>query len=176
MRICAWKDCNRPAGKGKYCPECAKIARAKFKEMIAAKADEKADRENGFAKLMDEAHAAGLAALSVCVPTPMVVQAHSNPLNDSSPVEKQWFVPAGPCGFAWVNVRPATSSFARWLVKTYGERGNGAFGVHKAYRGGLDIWVREGGQSIQLKEAYANAFAEVLSKAGIKAYSASRMD
>ncbi len=84
------------------------------------------------------------------------------------PGGKSWYVADGVCGFAWIKIRPANSSFALWAKKA---------GIAKpAYGGGLQIWVSGYGQSMQKKEAYAAAYAKVLSEAGIKAHSESRMD
>ena len=118
--------------------------------------------------LYSEAHRAGMDAGSSSVPTPMVVQQHSNVMNDNSPVVQQWNVPDGVCGFAWVVVRPANSPFANWLKK------NNLARAH--YRGGVSVWVGEFNQSMTRKEAYAAAFAQVLHKAGLNAHSDSRMD
>ena len=46
----------------------------------------------------------------------------------------------------------------------------------KAYEGGYKYWVSVGGQSMQKKEAFAYAFAEVLQKHGLTVYAGSRMD
>jgi hypothetical protein len=119
-------------------------------------------------QLYARAHAAGMAAGEAARPTPMVVTEHRNPLDDSSPVIRTYApVMSGVCGFAWVTVRPATSSFARYLK---------ARGHRRGYEGGIQIWVGEFGQSMERKEAYARAFAAVLREAGITAYAASRMD
>jgi hypothetical protein len=77
------------------------------------------------------------------------------------------------CGFAWVNV--------------YGVRSNSKLGkalqsagFRKDYTGSLQIWNPSGHptQSISVKEAGADAYAEVLKqKLGLeKVYSGSRMD
>lgn len=121
-----------------------------------------------FQALYNSANQAGVAAAEKMVPQAMVVSQHSDVLNDASPVVKQWYVPDGVCGFAWVKVFPGNSPFANWLKKKQL--------AHKAYSGGVDIWVSAYGQSMQKKEAYAHAFASVLSAAGIKAYPGSRMD
>lgn len=75
----------------------------------------------------------------------------------------------GSCGFAWVEVHPATSSFARWC------RANGH--GQPARRG---LWVNGfsdyRGQSVDVAEAGAKAFATVLSQAGINAVAHSRLD
>jgi hypothetical protein len=121
-----------------------------------------------FNALVTKAHAAGMAAGDAAQPTAMVVSEHANALDDASPVRKQWYVADGVCGFAWVTIRPGTSSFARWMVK-HGH-------ARKAYGGGISTWVSQFGQSMQRKQAYAAAFAKVLSEAGINAYADSRMD
>jgi hypothetical protein len=120
-------------------------------------------------RLYARAREAGLAAAEARVPTPMVVVQRANPFDDSSAIVKEYApVMGGVCGFAWVVVRPGTSSFARWLVK------QGLASKH--YYGGVSIWVRDFGQSMEKKQAYATAFAKVLGEAGIDAYGDSRMD
>ena len=75
------------------------------------------------------------------------------------------------CGFAWVKTRPATTSFARALKKA---------GIvdYVSYNGGYDIWNPSDyhGQSMDVKEAGADAYAKVLNSYGITAYSMSRAD
>ena len=44
------------------------------------------------------------------------------------------------------------------------------------YQGGLIVWVTVGNQSMQKKEAYAQAMAKVLQEGGINAYADSRLD
>ena len=124
--------------------------------------------KKNYEEIYNEARLEGLKALKDCTPTPMVVQEHTNMLDDNSPVKKSWYVSEGACGFAWVNIRPATSVFCKWL-KSKGYAG-------KSYYGGYNIWVSEGGQSIARKEAYAGAFAEVLQKYNINASMGSRLD
>lgn len=120
-------------------------------------------------KIYNEARQAGIDAGTLALPTPMVVEQHSNMLNDKSPVVQSWTVPDGVCGFAWVNVRPANCSFAKWLKINN-------LGKTDSYAGGCKIWVHEFNQSMERKEKYAYAFADVLNKHGIKAYAGSRMD
>ena len=78
---------------------------------------------------------------------------------------------AWPCGFAWVNIRPATQLFARRLKKE---------GIVKSrsWQGGYDIWnpSNNSTQSMDAKEAGARAYARVLQANGIHAYAQSRMD
>lgn len=118
--------------------------------------------------IFDEAHKAGMLAGQGFNPEPMIVEGRSNPLDDKAPVCEQYFVPDGVCGFAWVVVRPGNCSFAVWARK------NGLAKSH--YYGGVSFWVSSFGQSMQRKEAYAQAFADVLNKYGIKASAQSRMD
>jgi hypothetical protein len=117
----------------------------------------------------NKAAVAGKAAGEYAVPEPMIVVQHADPTNDRSAPVKAWHVPDGPCGFAWVNVRPGNSSFARWLVKNKLAR--------PAYHGGVDIWISAFNQSVTRKEACANAMAEVLrTELGVRAYAGSRLD
>ena len=146
-----------------------------LREKIAAEKAERANRYRGFADLWAQAHAAGMAAGNAVRPTPMIVRNGSiringQPLNPYAPDGQIIDVVAdGACGFAWVTVHPATSSFARWCAKVHGSR--------RAYGGGMQVkWVAEFNQSMARKEAYARAFADVLNTAGIKAYAGSRMD
>lgn len=110
------------------------------------------------AALFNKAHDAGLKAVEALEVRPMVVVGGG----------KQYFVPDGVCGFAWVKVRPARGKFVDYLkARNLG---------HKAYDGGYDYWVSMFNQSMQKKEAYASAFAAVLRDNGLNAYAGSRMD
>lgn len=74
------------------------------------------------------------------------------------------------CGFAWVKIRPARGPFVAYLKK---------IGVgDKAWNGGYDIWNPSGDhtQSMDIKEAGAQAYAQVLRKYNINAYMQSRAD
>lgn len=105
--------------------------------------------------LFQKAHATGMEAGMLATPTPMVIPGYS-PIAD------------GACGFAWITIRPGNSRAARFAVKHHG--------AHKAYNGGVQVWVSEFNQSMARKEAYARAYSMVLESAGIKAYPGSRMD
>lgn len=116
-----------------------------------------------FQAMYDAAHAAGDKAAINKIPTPMQVQG---------------FMPEseGLCGFAWVNVKPGTSRFAKWLKEKNLARKDD-------YYGGVTIWVGAYGQSVARKEAYVYAFAAELTTqlkaAGItkvSVYGASRLD
>lgn len=121
------------------------------------------------ARIYKEADAAGHAAGQSAVPTPMVVGTPTTPLgNDIDYTKKTYFVEGGVCGFAWVNISPARGAFVNYLKSI--DAG------HKSYYGGYDVWVRGFGQSLARKEAYAQAFAEVLRSYGINAYAQSKLD
>lgn len=135
---------------------------------LGATGTPKVNKSAQWEELWAKADAAGKEAAEKCVPTPMVVTQHANPLDDGSPVTKAWHVPQGVCGFAWVNINPGNCSFALWAKKE--------LGAHKSYRRGVDIWVSAYGQSMELKEAYARGVAKTLQAAGIRAYASSRMD
>ena len=76
----------------------------------------------------------------------------------------------GYCGFAWVKVSEKASTKLGRALKTVGFR--------KSYNGGLDLWNPGGSfsQSMDLKEAGAEAYAKVLRDFGINAYACSRAD
>jgi hypothetical protein len=123
-----------------------------------------------FDNLISQAEAAGKAAGNAAIPEPMHVVQRANPFDDRSAITKAYPpVMEGPAGFAWINVKPGNSAFARYLK---------ARGLARtdSYEGGVTIWVHQYGQSMTRKEAYAHAYAEALRKAGIRAYANSRMD
>jgi len=116
-----------------------------------------------FQAMYDAAHAAGDKAAIEKIPTPMQVQG---------------FMPEseGLCGFAWVNVKPGTSRFAKWLKEK-------SLARKDDYYGGVTIWVGAYGQSVARKEAYAYAFASEMTKqlanakiTNVTVYGASRLD
>ena len=131
----------------------------------------KADRAE-LAALVNTAIAAAKEAFDGAKPVPIRVVQHSNPLNDNSPVIRDYgVIEDGVCGFAWVNVRPATSALARYL-KDVGL-------ARKSYYGGIEVSMGRffASQSLARNEAAADAFAKVLRQAGYdRVYSNSRMD
>lgn len=152
----------------KYCPACRRIARGRWLQKIRDSATAKESRDSEFRRLWNTAKAAGLAAGERVRPEPMHVVQHANMADDSSPVVKAWEVSEGTCGFAWVVIRHATCSFARWLAK------NGLGG--RGYGGGCHVWIREHNQSLERKDMHAEAMAKVFKDAGLYAIACSRMD
>lgn len=75
------------------------------------------------------------------------------------------------CGFAWVNV---------YGVKLSTKKGKEmmAVGFRKSYQGGIELWNPSGSpvQNVDIKEAGAQAYANVLKRYGFEAYAASRLD
>jgi hypothetical protein len=118
---------------------------------------------NEYGAIVARAESAGLAAGEAVAPRPMVVVG-----GVPGGEQKKYFVSEGVCGFAWITIRPGNSAFARYLKKV-GK-------ASKAYGGGVQVWVGQFNQSMQRKEAYANAYAAVLREAGVNAYAGSRMD
>ena len=123
-----------------------------------------------FQTIYDAAHIAGESAARAVVPIPMHVVQLKDPFDENSEVVKRYApVMDGVCGFAWVNIKPGNSAFARWL------KANGKANADK-YSGGVTVWVRAYDQSMTRKVAYASAFALVLSAHSIRAYAENRMD
>jgi hypothetical protein len=119
--------------------------------------------DNILALAWEKGSLAGIQA----VPSPMHLVA-SDIWGRPLPGARVDVISEGPCGFAWVNIRPATSAFARWLKK-HGH-------ASAAYGGGLTIRIHDFNQSMERKEACAHAMAQVFQNAGINAYAGSRMD
>jgi hypothetical protein len=74
------------------------------------------------------------------------------------------------CGFAWVDIPDGRSPFVNWCKKV---------GVgDKHWKKGWSIWNPAGNhtQSMNIKEAGAEAFAKVLNKYNISCYWASKAD
>jgi hypothetical protein len=121
-------------------------------------------------EIYTKADDAGRKAVEALQVRPMVVTRRDNPMDDNSPVVQSWYVEDGVCGFAWVNIKPANSKFAKFLLR------NG-LARKDSYYGGVTVWVSDYNQSMQKKEAYAHAFAKVIRECGIdKCYASSRMD
>jgi hypothetical protein len=131
---------------------------------------------NTFRSVCDLADAAGKIAVETTHVVPMVVGQEttlfSGVIDKTKPM---YYVEDGACGFAWVNVYPANKGNTRLgkeeraLLEANGFRKNE---YEKCYQ----LWISAYNQSIQKKEAYASAFANVLQNNGIRAYSGSRMD
>jgi hypothetical protein len=113
--------------------------------------------ENTIANVVAEAVRAGEIALKDAIPKAMLV-------------DNRYLVEGGVCGFAWVNIYGIRSNSK--LGKTLDTLGFRKNSYEKAHQ----FWVFDGGQSMERKEAYAYAMAEVLRKAGLRAYADSRMD
>ena len=119
-----------------------------------------------FSAVYAKARAAGLVAGGAVRPAPMVVS-EASLFGGPVPGGKNWYVPEGACGFAWVSFK-GNSEFGRWAKK--------AGVASKGYPSGLRIWVGEFNQSVDRKAACAEAIAKVLNENGISAYADSRMD
>ena len=133
---------------------------ASLREKIAAEKVSRMEKYARFNDIIEQALQAGEKAGIECRPLPMGVCTTDGKLID--------IVDDGACGFAWVTIKPANSSFAIWGKK------NGLF--KSAYGGGVMYWVRGFGQSVERKAAFAGAFAKVLRDNGIKAYAGDRLD
>lgn len=123
--------------------------------------------EFAFKKIVEEAEAAGLKACEMAKPNAVVFYEAELMSNKPKPGGKSFYEPEGLCGFAWVSFAGNTA-FGRWMKKNKK--------VSKDYPSGLCVWVSEGGQSIERKEAYARAYAGVLKAAGIECSVGSRLD
>lgn len=128
----------------------------------------KLQRERDFAAWHREAWDAAQAAGDGHTPTPMVVQRHANQLDDSSPVEREWHVPQGVCGFASCYIR-GNGAFLRWAKREGKADG-------KRYYGGTYIDFPKFGQCYEKNDASARAFARSLASHGVDCSMESRLD
>jgi len=138
---------------------------ATLKEKIQAEKEARTQRYATFLDLVERAHLAGMHAGNGTTPVPCRVVGQAEGLVQW----REYILTDGACGFAWVNVKPGGSSFARWLVNTGKAR-------RDSYHGGVTVWVPYFGQSLARKEAYAVAYAQALQDAGIQARADSRLD
>ena len=119
--------------------------------------------------LYSKAHEAGMVAARSAEVTPMIVGSPSTPFgSDVDHSKRTYFVEGGVCGFAGVVIKPARGKFVNLLKKM-------DLGWNHYY-GGWYMPCRDFGQSMARKEAYCEAFVEVLGEAGIRSYVDSRMD
>lgn len=126
--------------------------------------------QHTFSTVYNNAHANGMAAVKEMTPTPMIVGTPTTLLgNEIDYSKKTYCVADGVCGFAWVNVKPGTSAFAKWLKKK-------GYARKDLYYGGVTVWVGDFNQSYERKMAYASGFAATLTEAGINANSNGRLD
>jgi hypothetical protein len=123
-----------------------------------------------------EADVAGKAAVEKLEVVPMIVGQETSLFSNKIDYSKQtYYVADGVCGFAWVDVYPANKGNTkagkeeRKLLERFGFRKNDYEKTHQ-------LWVSAYTQSMQKKESYARAFAEVLRANGFKAYAGSRLD
>lgn len=129
-----------------------------------------------FRLICDKAHTAGKAAVEKLRVVPMIVGQEtgffSGKIDYTKPVE---YVADGVCGFAWVDVYPKNKGNTR-LGKEE-RKVLEALGFKKAFESkSYYLWISDFNQSMQKKEAYARAYAEVLRENGLTAYSGSRLD
>lgn len=116
-------------------------------------------------KLWVEAQDSAAAAVLKIKVEPMVVTDGRN----------SWFIGDGVCGFAWLEIRPASKAgkndcdFVKYLKSI-------RIGGYDDYSKSYNIWVHDFGQCMQKKEAYARGLAAVLKNSGIDVRVKSRMD
>ena len=129
-----------------------------------------------FTAICEKASQAGYAAVETARVVPMVLgqetSLFSGVIDETKPT---YFVEDGVCGFAWVSVKPENIGNTR--LGKQERRALEAVGFRKNdYEKTYLLRISDFNQSMQKKEAYADAYAKVLRGHGIRAYSGSRMD
>ena len=167
------QNCDQPtAGKSKYCSTQRAEARANFKAMIADSKLAREERDQKFENLMSDLALTAEVAYKLAQPTPMVVYETAGLSDAPKPDGRSWYVSEGVCGFAWVVIKPATSSFAKYLARN-------KIG-YKAYDGGwvlpMHYFIAGMSQSLERAEAASMAVAKELRTHNINCFATSRMD
>jgi hypothetical protein len=167
------QKCDQPTvGKSKYCSTHRAEARANFKAMCTDSKLASQERDAAFKKLINDLALTAEVAYTLCTPAPMAVYETAGLSDAPKPGGRSWYVSEGVCGFAWVVIKPATSSFAKYLA-----RNNIGY---KAYEGGwvlpMSYLVVNMSQSLERAEAASLAVAKELRSHDIKCYATSRMD
>lgn len=167
------QNCDQPTvGKSKYCSTHRAEARAAFKAIIEDKKQATEERNEQFKKLIADLATVAETAYLACEPQPMMVYEAQGLSDAPKPNGRSWYVSEGVCGFGWVRITPATSSFAKWLAK------NGI--GYKAYDGGwilpVNYFMASMSQSLERAEAAARAITTELRKHNISCRAESRMD
>lgn len=120
-----------------------------------------------FSGLWAQAMAAGETSCAAVVPRPMVLVEADCLTGVPKPGGQRFFESEGACGFAWIEFA-GNKPFGRWAK---------AAGVaRKHYPSGLAHSVRQGGQSVARKEAFAYAAAAVLKAGCVECHVGSRLD
>ena len=83
--------------------------------------------------------------------------------------DRTYIVEGGPCGFAWIEIRPARGPLVTYLKKS-------GQGYYSEYNRCYIYSIFHFNQSMMRKEAMADKMAEYLRKCGYNVYSNSRID
>lgn len=126
--------------------------------------------------ICDKANAAGEAAVEKLQVVPMIVGQETGFMSGKIDYNKPtYYVEDGVCGFSWVDVYPqhkGTTKLGKEERKVLE-----SVGFQKSYESKRYYkWVSAYNQSMQKKEAYAQAYAMVLRENGVKAYHGSKLD
>lgn len=103
-------------------------------------------------------------------PEAIYVEAYRNAVSSLVEERLKWGPEPAYCGFAWVKIKPARGPFVAFLKK----HEIGDPGVYGGWELGTHSVTNT--QSMDLKEAAARGFAEVLKAHGLRAWMTSRAD
>lgn len=126
----------------------------KFNSLREKIAHDKAERialRAKFAQDLADSFAVAQAKAEAVTPEPMLIR--------NTMTGEVHTVPDGPCGFAWITVRPRNCKLAKFCEGELGWRNSS---WHKR----IELSVQAFGQSHTLKETFAQAFAEHMNTLG----------
>ena len=154
-----------------------KVERKEKREEVSGKASHTQTLLKIFAEAEEKANISALRG----TPEPMIVREHKNTLDDNSPVEKEYFVEGGVCGFAWVhlpNARKPEAKFAKEHYRAYphydaGVRRTRGVAISASPKHSQDSPLI---QSYEINMAWAKEFARVLNSHNIEASAGGRID
>lgn len=129
-----------------------------------------------FQIICEEANVAGNKAVESARIIPMVVGQETHFMSGEMIPESMEYVADGVCGFAWVEVYPEYKGHTRLGKQERKVLEQSGFQKDWASSKKYTLWISDFDQSMQKKEAYALAYADVLREHGIKAAGRSRMD
>lgn len=135
--------------------------------------------ETNWVSIYQEAKEYASESIKTVKPTPMIVSQHSNPLNDRSPVIKEYYVESGICGNAFLRIpfdNTTNRKFVNALKKAeiIKERTRGEVWKHE--ESGYMLYSKARTQSYEINTAWCNAVGSYLDKHGISTYVESRLD
>lgn len=128
------------------------------------------------ARIHKEAWSAANKAAFHHKPTPMLVGTPGANGEIDPKKGNVYYVGSGACGRAWVEIHPARGAFVNYLKSKGIGRTSDYFGGYHISTNVHNLFRDPRVQSMEINEAWAHTYADVLEKYGINVRVSSRMD